>query len=529
MKLKSLLKETKVWERKFGESLPTLEDTTKAYKLKLEQEQFKAKSKETGRVVVYKSKDAMDKAIKGGKAEPLDKKTSGKPEKVKGSDLFTKDVQKKKTNTNITTKADGTKVFGDKVGWESDDMKNLIKNTKGRVDLDVKNFKSNKMPVGITKDKFEEPVYIENGKLYNGGKEINLEGGKERSGFSWLSSDELVSKLATMAGLSGGIPVKGGKQKVSKPVKVSKQTVKSVNDLANKIEKNIDDAYGDLDSKERDDFAITLQNVGTFLEDEINYDDLSQEDRKELDEILDDIEQQVSHLENDELGMGSIEGDPREVSKRAVKFIKKFSTKKDKPVDSKPKTPTFVNDDGDVVANDFDSALELAGNLGMSEEELEYIEKEKDSEALGDYLDGHGYSQKESEWSEEDEEGYITNLKTGEREYVRENKMKLKSLLKETKVWERKFGEPLPTFSSVMEKHSGKKIDEQGILSQRAGINVFGDRKLHLMSKGLRQSAFDLEKVAKKKDEQAFEDILQRITITIGVIRSYLNKPKRSM
>ena len=209
--------------------------------------------------------------------------------------------------------------------------------------------------------------------------------------------------------------------------------------------------------------------------------------------------------------------------------------KKDKPVDSKPKTPTFVNDDGDVVANDFDSALELAGNLGMSEEELEYIEKEKDSEALGDYLDGHGYSQKdkpeekESEWSEEDEEGYITNLKTGEREYVRENKMKLKSLLKETKVWERKFGEPLPTFSSVMEKHSGKKIDEQGALSRRAGINVFGDRKLQLMTKNLRQTAFDLEKVAKKKDEQAFDDILQRITITIGVMRSFLNKPKRSM
>ena len=209
--------------------------------------------------------------------------------------------------------------------------------------------------------------------------------------------------------------------------------------------------------------------------------------------------------------------------------------KKDKPVDSKPKTPTFVNDDGDVVANDFDSALELAGNLGMSEEELEYIEKEKDSEALGDYLDGHGYSQKdkpeekESEWSEEDEEGYITNLKTGEREYVRENKMKLKSLLKETKVWERKFGEPLPTFSGVMEKHSGKKIDEQGALSRRAGINVVGDRKLQLMTKNLRQTAFDLEKVAKKKDEQAFDDILQRITITIGVMRSFLNKPKRRM
>jgi len=36
MKLKSLLKESKAWERKFGEPLPTLEDTTRAYKLKQE-------------------------------------------------------------------------------------------------------------------------------------------------------------------------------------------------------------------------------------------------------------------------------------------------------------------------------------------------------------------------------------------------------------------------------------------------------------------------------------------------------------
>ena len=153
--------------------------------------------------------------------------------------------------------------------------------------------------------------------------------------------------------------------------------------------------------------------------------------------------------------------------------------------------------------------------------------------------------------------------------------MKLKSLLKEAKVWERKFGEPLPTLNSVMEKHqqkeggkgSGRKaksssvknvskktkqtthdkemelkamkqafkdmamdeVNEQGVLSQRAGINVFGGKQLQLMAKGLRQTAFDLEKVAKKKDEQAFDDILQRITITIGVMRSFLNKPKRSM
>ena len=179
--------------------------------------------------------------------------------------------------------------------------------------------------------------------------------------------------------------------------------------------------------------------------------------------------------------------------------------------------------------------------------------------------------------------------------------MKLKQLLKEAKVWERNFGEPLPVlelkfgskaqYDAYKKQHDikdgtkievdGKKmthrsslpkgskaankkvdvftaklnkiladaekemerkakeqafkdmeneeINEQGVLSRRAGINVFGDRKLQLMAKGLRQSAFDLEKVAKKKDEQAFDDILQRITITIGVMRSFLNKPKRSM
>ena len=179
--------------------------------------------------------------------------------------------------------------------------------------------------------------------------------------------------------------------------------------------------------------------------------------------------------------------------------------------------------------------------------------------------------------------------------------MKLKQLLKEAKVWERNFGEPLPVlelkfgskaqYDAYKKQHDikdgtkievdGKKmthrsslpkgskaankkvdvftaklnkkladaekemerkakeqafkdmeneeINEQGVLSRRAGINVFGDRKLQLMTKNLRQTAFDLEKVAKKKDEQAFDDILQRITITVGVMRSFLNKPKRRM
>ena len=179
--------------------------------------------------------------------------------------------------------------------------------------------------------------------------------------------------------------------------------------------------------------------------------------------------------------------------------------------------------------------------------------------------------------------------------------MKLKQLLKEAKVWERNFGEPLPVlelkfgskaqYDAYKKQHDikdgtkievdGKKmthrsslpkgskaankkvdvftaklnkkladaekemerkakeqafkdmeneeINEQGVLSRRAGINVFGGRQLQLMAKNLRQTAFDLEKVAKRKDEQAFDDILQRITITVGVMRSFLNKPKRRM
>ena len=65
MKLKSLLKESKAWERKFGEPLPTLEDTTKAYKLRKEQEindSFKPKFKDTEKVAKILSKDINDVA-----------------------------------------------------------------------------------------------------------------------------------------------------------------------------------------------------------------------------------------------------------------------------------------------------------------------------------------------------------------------------------------------------------------------------------------------------------------------------------
>ena len=284
MKLKQLLKETKVWERKFGESLPTLEDTTKAYKLKVEQ-QFKAKSKETGRVVVYKSKDAMDKAIKGGTAEPLDKKTSnktdgGKPEKVKGQNLFKK--------------------------------------------IDV-----------VGKDKIELGTKVKDGKIKSSGPQRFADDVKDMKG---------------EYDLDGGVKIKDGK--------------------------------------------------------------MFNADGEEMD--ADDIEDFYYQDAYD--GMGINVG---------IDIKKTSKPEKD---DDEPEEPYDLSD--------FDP-----------------------------------------------------------REDVKKN----------------------------------ESLDEQGILSKRAGINVFGDRKLQLMAKGLRQSAFDLEKVAKRKDERNFDHILQRITITLGVMRSYLNKPKRSM
>ena len=377
IKLKSLLKEGKVWERKFGESLPTLEDTTKAYKLKLEQ-QFKAKSKETGRVVVYKSKDAMDKAIKGGTAEPLDKKTSGKPEKVKGADLFKKDVQKKvqkkKTDTNVkvydsgkevslspkeqrllnkskkaldgigdyrktTSKLDGTE---QEVIYQIDRIKRgeyRSANVLPGPDSDIGGgmVKLSKKEQKDALDAWTKAVQ----KMYDDGvfgDDISREDIKPENSDKIKKliskSQKNIKKQIEDAGFSefrGNFFDKRDKKVKEVPkvstAKVSKQAVKKVSDLSNEIEKNIDDAYGDLDSDKRDNFATTLQNVGTFLEDEIDYDALSQEDRKEFDQIFGDIEDQVMHLQNDESGMGSIEGDPREVSKRAVKFINKFSTK----------------------------------------------------------------------------------------------------------------------------------------------------------------------------------------------------------
>ena len=301
------------------------------------EQEFKAKSKETGRVVVYKSKDSMDKAIKGGTAEPLDKKTSdksdsGKPEKVKGADLFKKDKPK----------SDKPKSLFSQVSDENkDEFMDVVSDIDSNSGLDT--IKTDRLSGGSN-------VYVNNVAI-PALKEKFPGGGDE-----------------AYEGLNGGIDSAIESLEYIEDKKLKKQLENELYQISNDMEEELGEKYQDA-----------ADGVG-----KLGYTKLFP---------------YMTRLQDFKDNYLSKPGKDVEVGTK----IK----------DSKPKTPTFVNDDGDVVANDFDSALELAGNLGMSEEELEYIEKEKDSEALGDYLDGHGYSQKdkpeekESEWSEEDEEGYI--------------------------------------------------------------------------------------------------------------------------
>ena len=104
--------------------------------------------------------------------------------------------------------------------------------------------------------------------------------------------------------------------------------------------------------------------------------------------------------------------------------------------------------------------------------------------------------------------------------------MKLKDLLKESMVWERNFGEPLPTLDSVREKYQGKKVNEKrydDYLSNQAGIDVWRDRKLFLIAKNLNYSTKDLMKTAQKKDGKSYKDVLDRISVGVGVLKGYLN------
>ena len=83
--------------------------------------------------------------------------------------------------------------------------------------------------------------------------------------------------------------------------------------------------------------------------------------------------------------------------------------------------------------------------------------------------------------------------------------IKLKSLLKEGKVWERKFGEPLPTFNSVMEKHQNNKLNENEVsvlkpAVKRAKSTLYGYINLKYHYAPLRKAINELLSIINKID-----------------------------
>ena len=97
------------------------------------EEKFKAKSTKSDKVVVYKSKDAMDKAIKAGRAEPLDKKD--KTSDTKKVDVFAKDDKPKSKKDQEKAQ----KAADRKAKKELDNIKNttIVVKEPGKADRNI--------------------------------------------------------------------------------------------------------------------------------------------------------------------------------------------------------------------------------------------------------------------------------------------------------------------------------------------------------------------------------------------------------
>ena len=62
-KLKDLLKESKVWERSFGEKLPTLDSVQNKYKNKVNEASYSSKEVKN---IIWDMKEYVDKLVKVG-------------------------------------------------------------------------------------------------------------------------------------------------------------------------------------------------------------------------------------------------------------------------------------------------------------------------------------------------------------------------------------------------------------------------------------------------------------------------------
>jgi len=141
------------------------------------EEKFKAKSTKSGKVVYYKTKDAMDKAIKAKTAEPLDKKDKPTTDK-KGAPVFKKDD--KPTSKKDQEKAQ--KSADRKAGKELDNIKNTTIAVKepGKADKNIAIKNILPPPFGDADPKKEHPeAEAAKKKVYEKNKEERVKEAKK--------------------------------------------------------------------------------------------------------------------------------------------------------------------------------------------------------------------------------------------------------------------------------------------------------------------------------------------------------------
>jgi len=118
------------------------------------EEKFKAKSTKSGKVVYYKTKDAMDKAIKAKTAEPLDKKDKPTTDK-KGAPVFKKDDKpKSKKDQEKAQKAASKK---EKKELEKIKKAKVVVKTPGKPDEEIAIEDILGEPFGKAKDNDKHP------------------------------------------------------------------------------------------------------------------------------------------------------------------------------------------------------------------------------------------------------------------------------------------------------------------------------------------------------------------------------------
>jgi hypothetical protein len=117
------------------------------------EETFKAKSTKSDRVIVYKSKDAMDKAIKAGRAEPLDKKD--KIGDTKKGDVFKKDD--KPNSKKDQEKAQKAASKKEKTELEKIKKAKIVVREPGKPDKEIAIEDILSDPFGKAKDNDEHP------------------------------------------------------------------------------------------------------------------------------------------------------------------------------------------------------------------------------------------------------------------------------------------------------------------------------------------------------------------------------------